>query len=332
MRRQKFDDSKRHRIELAKKNADVRKILTDLQIPFKERRCGDIWFECLYGKHEHTFNSTHIEANRTKAKCGLWKCFGCDINGDILDLILKGSNLEFSEALLWLEARQIDPMAEFVSPLDKPIRNIKLPPKFESPDTIDDWDTDYLNYLQGRGITWYQIKHFGIGYCDRGKYRNRVIIPVYLKHQLRTWIGRNITSKGSRITSCSNGLVGIFGSQHMNPDNGPAIIVEGWADALHLDRLGYANVGSAQTNKLIDDQMDFLEQFTTIIVMPDGDEGGDNFVNSLTPYLHRSRFFIAMIPRGKDPDNCTPEEIRFSMNNIDRWAPVVRRREIEIEY
>ena len=50
-----------------------------------------------------------------------------------------------------------------------------------------------MMYLQRRGITYEDILKYNIGYCDRGLYTNRVIIPSYSEDgQLNFFVGRDI--------------------------------------------------------------------------------------------------------------------------------------------
>lgn len=323
----------RRRIDRIQRMADVRRILHDLNIEYTEKRYGDIWFKCVIPIHKDKDASAHICAILGHEKHGIWNCFGCQVGGDIIELIRQHLNLEFSESILWAEARlHLD--EEIVYRLDTPEpRELpSLPEYFESPENVSEWPTKHLQYLQSRGIPWYQVIRYKLGYCSNGPFSNRIIVPVTLGYELRTWVGRNISNKGQRITSCKHGLPGLFGSQFANPLYGPAILVEGWTDTLRVDRVGFPNVMAIQTNRIHPSQMLFLRPYEYIILMPDGDDGGDRLINAMSEYLDKYEFYIARIPDGLDPAETTDQQIEDAIDGMKKWKPVVTEYDIEIIY
>ena len=67
-------------------------------------------------------------------------------------------------------------------------------------------------------------------------------------------------------------------------------------------------------------------------VIPDGDDGGNRFVDSLAPYIEEFRIYIARIPWGKDPAKCTSEEIENAISCAKLWMPSEVVMKVEIEY
>lgn len=127
-----------------------------------------------------------------------------------------------------------------------------------------------------------------------------------------------------------NGLVGLFGSELSDPRLGPAIICEGWADALHVERLGYPNCMAIQTSNLHENQWEFIKQFEYTIVMPDGDNGGNFFIDTIAPYIDEHEFLIARVPWGKDPADSTDEEIVEAIEEATKWAP--SKQDVKLEF
>lgn len=326
--------SKKRRIQRAIDLGDVRRVLQDLQIPFEEKKPGDLWYKCINPSHRDRDASAHICCNRVSEYHGKYNCFGCRDSGSIISLVEIQLQLDFWEAVLWVEART------YPDGIVSPVRHIKsvkpeLPKEFERYENEDGWNPPYLEYLYSRGITWEQIKKHKIGYCDGGKYKLRIIVPVYLNGELQTWVGRHIW-EGKRVTSCSNGRVGLFGSSFASPTRGPAILVEGWADALAYERLGYRNVMSIQTNGLHLVQFEFIKRFDFTIAIPDGDSGGKLFINSLAPYVEQHNFMIATLPKS-DPAKLIlqpggPEIMMNAIENMSEWKPYVEARQIEYTY
>jgi len=335
--RKPFDAKKKRRIERAVRMGDVHRVLTDLQIPYEERKHGDLWFRCVNPMHKERDASAHICSDRTSHKHGIWHCFGCEDAGNTITLVRDWLMLSYWEAVNWVEARVYED--DSVSPVRQSVeRNLAptLPNKFEFYDDQEMWSRPYLDYLFGRGIEWEQILRHKIGYCDSGQYARRIIVPVYLNGMLRTWVGRHIW-EGKRVTSCDGGEVGLFGSELASPKKGPAIISEGWADALAIERLDYINSMACQTNSLHPEQFAFLKRFEFTIVVPDGDDGGKRFVDSLAPYADQHEFLIAELPPQIDPAKLILQEhggsiLDACIQDARGWNPIVEPRWVEFDY
>lgn len=335
MKRKPFDAQKRKRIERAVRMGNVRQILNDLKIPYEERKTGDLWFKCVNPMHKERDASAHICCMRTSHKHGVWHCFGCKDAGNIITLVRDWLQISYWEALNWVEARIYE---DDVSPVRQEERKVTptLPPKFEFYEDMDEWNPPYLEYLFNRGITWEQIVRHRIGYCDSGKYKQRVIVPVYLNGILQTWVGRHIWG-GKRVTSCHGGNVGLFGSELALPSRGPSILSEGWADALAIERLDYINSMGCQTNHLHPEQFQFIKRFEFTIVVPDGDSGGKKFIDSLAPYVDQHEFLIAEIPTGTDPAKLILQEyggvqLEAAIQEAKEWNPILEDRVLEFEF
>lgn len=320
------------RINRAVAYADIKDILSTLGVNYRQRSYGDLWFRCVVRNHRKDSKaSAHITHFPGHPNHGKWHCFGCDTSGNIVTLVQQVRDTRFKEALMMVEQHQLEHIEEVVKPFYN--SSHQLPKFYESPPLEQDWKEEYLSYLYKRRITWKQICDHRIGYVDAGKYVSRVIVPITMNGQLQTWVGRHITSNADdRITSAPNGEVGLFGSELSNPYQEPAIVCEGWADALAVERLGYRNCMAAQTNKIHPEQFEVLKLFPYTIVIPDGDEAGDRFVDSLAPWIQDYKFLIVKITRGKDPDSCESEELYDCIVRAIDWEPIEDEYEVEIIY
>lgn len=333
MKKFSFSKEQEARINRVMRLADVRLVLVDLGIEYTERKRNDLWFKCQNLSHRESDASTHICTDKFSSTHALWHCFGCQDSGNIIQLVQVTLQIAFWEAVNWIEGRlgeapDVDERLTVrqVQPLPT------LPTEYVSPTSSTDWEPVYLSYLFNRGVTWEQIKKHRIGYCNEGKYKGRVIVPVMLGTVLQTWVGRTILGKGLRVTSCTNGKVGLFASDWASPKNGPIILVEGWADALRLERLGYKNVVALQTNIVHPLQFEFIRRFPYCILMPDNDDGGMRLCNSIGQYIDRLDFFCAWIREGKDPGdkNESDEDIVRAVKNLEPWKVKVIEPDWEI--
>jgi len=241
-------------------------------------------------------------------------------------------DIPFMEALTLVERYQLEGEDPNVV---KPFYKSPVMPKFYlSPEKKSEWDERFLNYLLGRGILWEQIVGHRIGYVDAGYYNDRIVVPVMLGTQFRTFVARSINPNippEKKVTSAKDGDPGLFGSEFAHPTKGPAIVSEGWTDALHVERIGYANSMSIQTSELHSDQFAFLKRFEYTIVLPDGDAAGRKLVDKLAPWIDDHDFLIVEIPEGNDPDDMSDEGLEEAIGNAKEWEPSKEDFEIEVE-
>lgn len=85
--------------------------------------------------------------------------------------------------------------AKMAPPEVKKIIRLKMPDEFKP--IIDRWDIEpAIQYLEGRGFAWRDIKRFtevyGLRYAVTGKYRGRIVFPIYEDGVLKTWTARAI--------------------------------------------------------------------------------------------------------------------------------------------
>jgi len=121
--------------------------------------------------------------------------------------------------------------------------NLQLPKEFiplyketKTPRT----DIEYRNalyYLLNRGVTKEDIISYRIGYCDKGDYKNKIILPSYdSNNQLNFFAGRayyeddTVTHKNPPIPK------DIIGFENRINWNYPIILVEGGYDAIATKR------------------------------------------------------------------------------------------------
>jgi DNA primase len=326
------------RINKAIARSNVRDILDVLDIPYRQQGYGDLWFRCALRNHRNDKKaSAHITHMPGNPNHGIWHCFGCEESGTVIDLFMQRRNVRFKEALMMTEHHYIEIDDIDVNPFYKKIM-AGLPKFYQSPAFPEAWNQEYLSYLSERGITWNQIVEHQIGYVDAGRLHRRVIVPIMLFHRLETWVGRHIDKDApeeKRITSALGGRVGLFGSEMSNPYKDPAIISEGWGDAAAIERVGFANSMAAQTNRIHPEQYEYISMFPYAIFVPDGDDGGKRFVDSLAPYIQDFTILVAKMPEGYDPNKLEredPNELIRRIKDASEWKPSKEKYEVDIDY
>jgi DNA primase len=93
-------------------------------------------------------------------------------------------------------------------------------------------------YLKNRGITDRDVVKYNIGYCKRGRYRNRVIVPSYDKNgSVNYFIARSFEKDPSRkYDAPSVQKTEIIGLEYFVNWSVPVILCEGIFDAIAIKR------------------------------------------------------------------------------------------------
>ncbi len=122
-----------------------------------------------------------------------WQCWVCGTKGRTIRSLLKHLNLTRAEAENVLQYVQ---RGEEQEETTKKI--VRLPEEFE-PLELASHSSIYANrvrnYLYARGLTDIDFVRYGIGYCMKGKYADRVIIPSYDENNaLNYFVARSLNS------------------------------------------------------------------------------------------------------------------------------------------
>jgi len=201
------------------------KILTEVLGSYR-RSNDEFLFHCPYCNHHKKKMSVNFSVNA-------FKCWVCDQRGkNIYRLVRKFGNYKQRQQYLELigrldlsefdkivneinevEERQvIDLPSEFVS-----LCNKHLPLESKRP----------LDYLRSRGIGRNEILRWKIGYCEKGKYGGRIIIPSFNSDgDVNYFIARSYVGHNRRYLNPPCGRDIIFNELSVDWDE-PTVLVEG---------------------------------------------------------------------------------------------------------
>ena len=184
-----------------------------------------------------------------------WQCWVCGTKGRTIRSLLKHLNLTRAEAENVL---QYVKRGEEQEETTKKI--VRLPEEFE-PLELASHSSIYANrvrkYLYARGLTDIDFVRYGIGYCMKGKYADRVIIPSYDENNaLNYFVARSLNS-GAYLKYVNPDIDKsncIIFENLINWDE-PVILCEGVFDAMAIRRnavplLGQ-NISPALMKKII---------------------------------------------------------------------------------
>ena len=136
---------------------------------------NDVAFYCPFCHHHKKKFNINLENQK-------WHCWVCNAKGKKFIHLLKRINAPQDTIKEILKG--VDEYQSYNNDkTDKTIYDISLPACFK-PLWAESDDIIYrhaIKYLRKREIKFKDIVRYGIGYCDLGIYKNRVIIPSYDK-------------------------------------------------------------------------------------------------------------------------------------------------------
>lgn len=248
-------------------------------------------------------------------------------------LLMKISGASYAEVksllgeeLIWLKQ---DEWANFVehgfnneSNDEEKIKTLRMPSEFKPIKTGLRSTSPFVNYLvYNRKFKPYVVEdvidEYALRYCLRGRYRDRVIVPIYFNNKLMTWTARAITKSHFRYDSLSldQGAMQsikklVFHFDRLIETGGNLLFIcEGPFDAIKLDF--YAKQYQARATCLFnaaaaEEQVYLLyelaEEFDYVVILLDNDEfiASQKICNALS--ILGDRVLLGELPKDiKDP-------------------------------
>lgn len=279
------------------------------------------------------------------AKTGKFVCFYCEKRGSIEYLVSLVECISMDEARAKVSAGAILP-PRLGHDSDLPpmwwerSRDVKSKPR---PEPLPEDFTPVLNpktgdyaypaYLKQRGISRKTCAKFGIGYSQRGRYANRVVLPVTRNGTYQGFTSRAcddfiqpkyLTSDGMDKPRVLYGLDQAFLEQHV-------VLVEGPFDVLYLSQRGFpAACLQGKTFSWAQYQMLVKSGTTTATVILDSDDPTAWHASVRICREFAAHGAMAMkvgrLPRGYDPATSTVEMIHEALGEAraptmaDEWG------------
>jgi 5S rRNA maturation endonuclease (ribonuclease M5) len=172
-------------------------------------------------------------------------------------------------------------------------------------------------YCERRMITREFREKFDVGYTLSCKvngtlFRNRVCVPIIENGKLISIEGRDfVGGQRAKVLYPRGGSVStLFNIDNLEKKK-PLIIVEGLMDLAKIWKFISKNVTTTFGVKVTKRQQDLLNQFEDIILFPDDDAGGEEFIKIFDKFYEHNFRIVKIF--GKDPGDATVEEIKEVM-------------------
>jgi DNA primase len=222
---------------------------------------------------------------------GKYKCWVCDVSGNIRKLVRKKANYENFQKWKLLDGEvdlntNLDDL--FAETVEMGEEILSIPEKFVSLTNNEELISrkKALNYLKKREIDQQDILYWKIGFCFDGEYKDRIVIPSFnINGDLNYFIGRSITgSKFNKYKLPQASKDIIFNELNIDFDH-DIILVEGIFDAIKAGQNSVPLLGSTlrEENKLFQK----IVNYDTAVYMaldPDATKKENEIIRKLINY------------------------------------------------
>lgn len=198
----------------------------------KPDKKGNFSFYCPFCKHK----KPKLVVNVKSGAFNCWTCHPATKGKNPVSLLKK---LGSSSSTI-LEMKQYYGIKASKQEIENKVVVLELPKEFRSInfEATNLLEKKIVSYLKKRGISQYDVYKYNIGYCESGRYRNRVIIPSYdSQGKLNYFVARTIDPNVKPAYDApSIKKTEIVGFEYYINWNVPVILCEGAFDAIAIKR------------------------------------------------------------------------------------------------
>jgi DNA primase len=210
---------------------------------------GNYAFHCPLCNHRKP--KLEINLVPTSKNENPWHCWACDAKGKTISSLFKTIKVEKNK---YSELNSILGTATKIDKLEFNL-NVELPKEYKPLYNISKADIiarHALSYVKKRGITPVDILKYQIGYCETGRYANKIIIPNYdSKGKLNYFIARSFEKDSvKKFDAISTDKNLIIGFENLINWDLPVILCEGAFDAIAIKRNAIPLYGKTLSKQL----------------------------------------------------------------------------------
>ena len=267
-------------------------------------------YYCPYCKHHKKKMSVNIDKN-------VYKCWICDIHGRNIRRIVKRFGT-YEQLKTWdtLSGKEnildFDKLFEEVS--EKRIKKyLTLPEEFVTltGENKNLSSIKVLNYLKNRDITRKDIVKWKIGYCVRGQYQGRVIVPSFgIDGRINYFVARTYTGDWKKYINPSVATSDIIFNHLFIDWNKDVVLVEGIFDAMRAGLNAIPLLGSTlRTNSLLFQEIIKKDASVFVALDEDAKKKSTKIIHTLLSY--GAEVFLIDTSGHEDVGSMTKEEYQY---------------------
>lgn len=210
---------------------------------------GNHSFNCPFCHHKNPKLEVNLVPNKKNEN--LWHCWVCDAKGKSLFGLFKRIKVSKEKYTQLEEILGTTQKHDTIVATTK----VELPKEYKPLYNLTKSDIHArhaLAYLKKRGLTTIDILKYQIGYCETGRYANKIIIPTYNElGSLDYFVARSFEKEPSRKYDAPSSDKNIIGFENMINWNVPIVLCEGAFDAIAIKRNAIPLFGKNISKKLM---------------------------------------------------------------------------------
>lgn len=210
---------------------------------------GNHAFKCPFCNHKNPKLEINLIPNKKNEN--LWHCWVCDVKGKTLFSLFKRKKVS---------GEKISQLKDILGTTDKydtivASTSVELPKEYKLLHNISKSDIvarHAIAYLKRRGLTMIDVLKYQIGYCEKGRYANKIIIPTFNDEgRLDYFVARSFEKDPIRKYDAPSSDKNIIGFENMINWNIPVVLCEGAFDAIAIKRNAIPLFGKNISKKLM---------------------------------------------------------------------------------
>jgi DNA primase len=325
---------------------DFEEVLKFFKVEVKRKKGQHMGF-CPLPKHNGNRNSPSFSANLEK---GIFQCFGCGAKGNILEFSALMSDVDPQDGSALRKVASIlqdrfcpenrGKPQEAKSKSGPKVKSAEVAPaKAQLPVIVNEplnFELQGLDakhpYLAERGLTAETIRHFGLGFCSRGYFKDRVVMPLRSEEGHLIGYGGRITDDKMIGEKCPKYLFPgsrerdgknlefrksefLYNGHTLKETVGDLIVVEGFMSVFWLFQCGIlpvvALMGWACSEQQANLIVSHVKGAGVVWILSDGDAAGERCATNIFQLVATQRAVRWLkLREGKQPTDISNEELR----------------------
>lgn len=313
--------------------ADIGHVISKLGIVWEKRRNKrgyELYFPCPTNNHVNDVAKLRCSIADSGKYKGMFNCWACGFSGNLIHLIKHVRMCDFKSALVFLESEYGSSNVVGIEDLRFRIRMNKSFDKRIGELPVFDLPSDYKlltmchspdairarDWLESeRNIDSSGIRKFGIGFTNHNSIGPSIVVPIIFKSNINSIFYAQPFKGGLKRYPKGSPQGEILFNYDECIKSKSYIMMESILDVVKFDCVTRIPSMACFTNMISQNQIDLLRNFDCHGVMPDLDgERGWDLVQRMVKSTGKG-LWLYFCPIGKDPGDCTVDEIRYAVDN-----------------
>lgn len=268
----------------------MKDIIENFDLKLKNTGNGKWYGECPFHVSKKSKNHTCFNVDEEKG----YHCFSCGASGGPITFIKDYFNLNYLEAHKYI------------------LRHFGI-----KTDSYEKWENKikepFMKYLQSRCISENTAKHFKLSACIKGKYWNRIKIPIFNKKKLVGASYRTIDDREPRYLFQKGFKRSqfLYNIDSVKGNKGHILLVEGFFPVFKIYEELKKNAVASMGCNVSDKQLELLiSKDIPIYIMFDCDKSGINASRKIQEKLNgRLETKLIELPENRQPDDLSKNDL-----------------------